>query len=510
MGKIYRFIIRTSSFLRKEIFEVLRQPRLLLTLVLGPFLILLVFGVGYRNEARKLRTIFVVQPNSPLADQIKQYASTLGPQLVYEGVTSNEAEALQKLRNGQVDLVAVTPPNAYQTIRDNQPAVFILYHHEIDPFQVDYVKYFGQVYIDEVNRRVLLQITSQGQADASTVQAEMDSAQQNAAAMRQAMAAGNTQAARQEQTKLVHNLDNVSLAVGASLGLLSGVQSTLDGNSNPNDASQTLSLLTDLQKEVNTLSSTPSDQPPTPEDVAAAAKVEKDLADVNSRLKEFTGLSPDVIVRPFRSEARSIATIQPTALDFFAPAVISLLLQHLAVTFAALSIVRERIVGTMELFQVSPLSAGEALIGKYLSYLIFGAILTVALTLLLIFALRVPMLGSWLDYAAVILVLLFASLSYGFLISLLSQTDSQAVQYTMIFLLTSVFFSGFLMSLEMIWQPVRVISWALPTTYGIVLLRDIMLRGETFSPFLLGGLLLIGFALMLVSWFLFRRALASR
>jgi ABC-2 type transport system permease protein len=52
MGNFFRGIIRSSSFFRKEIFEILRQPRLVATLVLGPFLILFIFGIGYRSQAR--------------------------------------------------------------------------------------------------------------------------------------------------------------------------------------------------------------------------------------------------------------------------------------------------------------------------------------------------------------------------------------------------------------------------------------------------------------------------
>ena len=47
MKNLFKILIRTSSFLRKEVFEVLRQPRLLLTLIVGPFLILLIFGLGF-------------------------------------------------------------------------------------------------------------------------------------------------------------------------------------------------------------------------------------------------------------------------------------------------------------------------------------------------------------------------------------------------------------------------------------------------------------------------------
>jgi ABC-2 type transport system permease protein len=502
-----RMIIRTSAFLRKEMVEILRQPRLLISLVLGPFLILLIFGLGYRNEARALRTLFVVPEDSALSQQIEENAATLGPQLIFEGITANEAQALQRLHDGEIDLVAVTPEDAFEKIQSSEQAAFVLYHYEIDPFQVDYVNYFGQVYIDEVNRRVLLAITQEGQTEAADVQEEIASARRNAAEMRQALEAGNTVGAAQSQAELSQNINLISLAVGASMGLLGGVQDTIGpGGSQGSDA--LAATLANLRQDINQLEGSGSIGG-TPATVAEISRIEQNLAELEAQLAEFTRIDPNVLVRPFRSEARSIARVQPTATDFFAPAVIALLLQHLAVTMGALSIVRERTVGTMELFRVSPLTAGETLVGKYLSYLIFGGILAAILTMLLVFGLQLPMLGSWWYYALVIAVLLFTSLGFGFIISLVSQTDSQAVQLTMIVLLTSVFFSGFLMSLELLIPAVRVVSWVLPTTYGIIFLRDIFLRGLLPNFLMLGGLALIGLFLYGIAWVLLRRLISS-
>jgi ABC-2 type transport system permease protein len=425
------------------------------------------------------------------------------------GVTSNEQEALDRLRRGEVDLVAVTPPNAYDTIRSNQRAIFTLYHHEIDPFQVDYVNYFGQVYIDEVNRRVLVSITEQGQKDAAEVKNDVRQARGNAATLRQALQTGDQATADRSQASLSNNVDAVSLALGASLGVLNGVQQTL-GPGESGQAADILQSLNSVQENTDAMRSNGGSSGTGSSDNASqierVSKIEADLAKLDDQLNEFTSISPDVIVRPFGSESKSIATLQPNASNFFAPAVVALL----AVTLAALSIVRERTVGTMELFRVSPLSAGETLIGKYLSYMLFGAVITALLVLLMVFGLKVPMLGNWWNLALVMAVVLFTSLGIGFLISLISQTDTQAVQLTMIILLTSVFFSGFLMSLDMISKPVQVISWALPTTYGIVMLRDIFLRGALPNLLLLGGLAAIGIALMLLSWMMLRRLIQSR
>ena len=505
MGNFFRGIIRASSFFRKEIFEILRQPRLVATLVLGPFLILFIFGIGYRAQSRTLRTLFVAQPNSPIAAQdIQQYGKSMGSLLIYAGVTGNQNEALDQLQRGQVDLVIVEPGDATSTIKNNQQAVFTLYHHEIDPVQVSYINYLGWLYAGAVNQQVLRSFAVQGQKDAVNLHTSLQEAHQNVSAMRQAVQSGDEALAQQKQQGLAGNVDAISQAVGASLGLLDSLQQTKGTNGGNTDPVQ--STLTDLRQNTNQLGDSTGTKD---ERLARLDKIDKDITDLDGKLAEFQSIDPSIIVSPFRSETKSVANVQPSISDFFAPAVLALLLQHLAVTFAALSIVRERNVGTMELFRVSPLSAAEALFGKYISYMLFGGVIAAILSALLVFALHVPMLGNWWYFALVIAAVLFTSLGIGFAISIVSQTDSQAVQYSMIILLASVFFSGFIMSLDMLWEPVRVISWLLPTTYGTLLLRDIALRGIDPNWALLGGLIAIGLVLMLISWRLMRRLIAS-
>ena len=505
MRNLFRSIIRASSFFRKEIFEILRQPRLVATLVVGPFLILFIFGIGYRAQARTLRTLFVVLPDSPVAAQdIQKYGETLGTQLIYAGVTGNQTEALDQLQRGQVDLVIVEPGEITSTLRNNQQAVLTLYHHEIDPVQVNYITYVGWLFAGEVNQQVLRTFVAQGQADSIEVHTSLQAAHENVAALRLAVQSSDDVLVKQKQQGLSGNVDAVSAAVGASLLLLDSVQHTAGANGA--NTAPVKSVLADLRQNTTQLSDTPETHD---ERLTRLDKIDQDLTDLDGQLAEFQSIDPAIMVSPFRSEAKSVANVQPSISDFFAPAVLALLLQHLAVTFAALSIVRERNVGTMELFRVSPLSAAEALFGKYISYLLFGGVIAAILSALLVFVLHVPMLGNWWNFTLVSGAVLFTSLGIGFAISIVSQTDSQAVQYSMIILLASVFFSGFIMSLDMLWEPVRIISWLLPTTYGTLMLRDIALNGAAPNWGLLGGLIAIGLGLMFISWRLMRRLIVS-
>ena len=432
-----KFLIRISSFMSKELTEILRQPKLILTLVFGPFLIMFLFGLGYPDQNRTLRTTFVTEdPNSPQGD-MKLFTESI-PAIADQNVENNKELALAKLALNQTDLVILIPANALETVRNNQQAKFIIYHNEVDPFQIGYINSVARIYTDEVNRRILQNVTEQGQANAGSVQADLENAIAKTQALKQAIPPGDT-----------------------------------------NTASQ-----------VNDL--------------------EKDLTNVNEQLTTFQSLGSDVLVNPFTVDTTPLSNIQFTPTDFFAPAVIILLLQHLSITFASLSIVRERRSGIMELFRVAPITALETLIGKVISYLSFEILLAGIITLLAVWLLKVPMFGLWTNYAIAVVVLLFTSLGVGFLISLISDTDTQAVQYSMLLLLASIFFSGFFLDLRLMWQPIKILAWSLPATYGIRMLQDIMLRGSSIPPLLVEGLALIGIGLFLVNWILLRRKMEAQ
>ncbi len=508
MSNAYQSIIRVTSFLGKEIAEVIRQPRLILTLIFGPFLILLIFGIGYINVPRTVRTIFVAVPNSRMAQLIQQQAPTISPEIIYAGLTGNENEAKQLLSSGKVDLVIVAPTNAYETIQNNKQAVFRLYQNEIDPAQIGYIEILGQVFVQEVNRRVLAEVVQQSQAQSTNVKNEISAARQNAAAMKAALIAGDALTAQSEQSKMKAHLSTLSTTIGTSASLLSGIGQDSASSNAANNTQDIAQLLKSIENSPSTTTDIQSGQSNYTKEIQDLTKTDQDLANLQNKLNQFKQISPIISVSPFVSETSSINPVKITALDFFAPGVIVLLLQHIAVTIASLSIVRERRSGTMELFRVSPISASEVLLGKYLSYLIFGVFLAAILALLLAYGLKIPMLGSWANFSIVAVAVLFASLGYGFIISLIAQTESQAVQLAMIMLLLSVFFSGFLLDLRYFAEPVKIISWLLPTTYGSVLLQNIMLRGNPLLSIYIFGLVGIGLALFGISWFLMKRQMS--
>jgi len=501
MRSFVQYFIRIFAFVRKEILNVLRQPRLVASLILGPFLILLLFGIGYREQIRPLRTLFVVPDDSPMRPMVEDYSTRLGAQIDPQGVIADAAEADRRLRQREVDLVVVVPPDPAAQINNNEQATFQLYHYEIDPYEQTYVEILGRNYIEEINRQVLLTAADQGKAEARALQERIATARQAVTTTRLALEAGDEAAAQTAAGQLDSELGLLAVAAGSGLALLSGVENTM--------GAETLQArLQAMQLSAGTLGNATA--APATERAATATAIETELAEVDATLSRYQNLDSQVLVSPFRSETLSITDVSLGPTDFFVPAVIALLLQHIAVTLAGLSIVRERQDGPIEIFRASPVSAFQTLVGKFLGYLILTAVIATVLTLLVVFGLGVPMLGNWGHYALVALGLLCASLSLGFFLSLLARTDSQAIQYAMILLLASIFFSGFFLALYRLWEPVRLVSWSLPVTYGINLLQSVMLRGQFPSIMLLGAL--FGFALVffLLDWWLLSRVMARQ
>ena len=65
---------RGYAFFKKDVLEVLRQPRLLLTLVIGPFLILFLFGVGFDPDPPVPKTVVVAPPESGISERSSDLA----------------------------------------------------------------------------------------------------------------------------------------------------------------------------------------------------------------------------------------------------------------------------------------------------------------------------------------------------------------------------------------------------------------------------------------------------
>jgi ABC-2 type transport system permease protein len=461
------WLVRAWSFVIKEIHEVRRQPLLLLSLIGGPFLVLALFGATFRSTKPLLTTV-LVWPDSGLPGIERRHveeAVRWNFELV--GVVDNQNEALLMLERGEVDVVQVIPANILQHIEEGRQAHIQVYSYTIDPTAEAWIRSMMLGQVNFINRQMLLDRTNQAQQQALTVQIELD----NAKGILHQIELNFTED-RQRQAERALNTVRGVLTLFLSFLNFPGDER---GNLVPyaQDLKEQISAFLDELDRLDQAIQTGE----LGEQLEQMQVIREQLDNLQGTIGIFVRLPPEVIVSPFHVDYSNQRGQAYSLMVYYTPRVLALLIQHLAITLGALSLVRERLIGAFELFRIAPLTIAHLLLGKTVAYTLYVLVMSISLGFLLQL-LNVPLLGPPLLLMALVLLLTLASVGIGMLISAISSSDSQAIQLTMLFLLLSVFFTGFFLPLEGFTDLAQPISTILPMTHGLEGLQLLMLVGR--------------------------------
>ena len=393
--RLFKTVTRILSIVGKELVTIVRRPGALLSLVLGPFVIMALFGLGYSGFRRPLDTIVVVPQQLGLPTDPQVYQDVAGEGLHIAGITSDEAGAMAQLTAQAVDVVLVAPSSLEDNFKAGKRSDIDVRVNVTDPVEKSYAIFLARGLEAAVNRQIIQRAVAEGEGYA-----------------------------------------------------------------------------------------------------------------VNAGAAEAAKIPPDVIAAPTEAKVVDVAQSSPTVVQFFGPAVLALILQHMAITLIALSVVREKTSGRFELFRISPISTAELVMGKLIAFGLFAGVVALITISVLVIGFHVPMLAQpgWIALIAFLLVA--SSLGLGLLIAAVSDSEPQTVQLSLLVLLASVFFSGFVLAINEFSEPIRSLIYALPVANGIRLLGDFMFRGGTvvtWQIWLLGGLAL---GYILLAWLLLRRVMA--
>ncbi|HEX6255721.1 MAG TPA: ABC transporter permease [Euzebyales bacterium] len=493
-ARLQPWMIRTLAFVRKDVVEIIRQPQLLLGVILGPFILLLVFGASLGDLAPELETVVVVQRDSALFNLFQQFRFNESGRFEISEVTPARDDALERLRDGQIDIVLALPNEPQQTIRRGEPAEAILYHNFIDPLEARAIGTATQLSVGELNESFVAALLRDAQRDAVEGRDRLERTLAAVRLLRTSLEEGDIARARRAVPQVRRNLAAARLLLGPV---------TAAAASGAGDPAST--PLNELDRTLVTLDRITAVADPATTDTARLAEIEQDLEQAQQEIDAFTSLSPEVAISPLTSRVERVQGGAIGLPDFYAPAVLVLLGQHLLITTVSLATVQEEQYGTIELFAVAPLTPLERLLGRYGGALVLAMPTMTLMVALLVGGLGVPMLGSWALLTAVVVALLLTSTGIGFLIAELSSSTTQAVQMAMGVLLASVFFSGFVLSTQFFVGVGKLVGLLLPATYAIQALRDIMLRGEIVrtAPYIV--LPAAATVLFIINWALLRR-----
>ena len=187
-----------------------------------------------------------------------------------------------------------------------------------------------------------------------------------------------------------------------------------------------------------------------------------------------------VAVRPPGIDARIRVWFNPQLESrfFMIPGVLALILLIITSNLAAMAIVRERELGTLEQLNVTPLKRWELIVGKLLPYGLIGFIDVLLVVAVAVFWFEVPLRGSFVLLLGMCLVYVLCTLSLGLFISTISDTQQQAMMTATFFFLTPmIYLSGFIFPIENMPAVIQPFTYLIPLRYFLVIVRGIFLKG---------------------------------
>lgn len=182
-------------------------------------------------------------------------------------------------------------------------------------------------------------------------------------------------------------------------------------------------------------------------------------------------------VTPLNLDVRILYNPDLKDLWFLMPTMIAMLMQSFTLSLTALSIVREREVGTIEALLVTPVRPVELMLGKTIPNLLLASVCMVFVLIIGVFVFGVPFFGNPWVFMGLCVIFAFSGLALGTAISVISQSQMQAQLLSMLFNLSAMFLAGFLFPAYALPPVLRTIGYIFPLKYFIPIARGIFSKG---------------------------------
>ena len=194
------------------------------------------------------------------------------------------------------------------------------------------------------------------------------------------------------------------------------------------------------------------------------------------------------------------------SLPAIVPAVIPILLLVIPAMLTALSVVREKELGSIINLYVTPVTRTEFLLGKQLPYIVLGMLNFLLMTLLAVTVFGVPVKGSFATLALASLIFVVVSTGFGLFASIFTRSQIAALFLTMIgTMVPAIEFAGLLNPVSSLEGAGKMIGQIFPATYMLIISRGVFSKGldlydlhALFVPMLLTVPVILGLSITLL------------
>ncbi len=184
---------------------------------------------------------------------------------------------------------------------------------------------------------------------------------------------------------------------------------------------------------------------------------------------------------PITTTTRVLYNPDINDLVFIVPGLIAVIMQMIVVTNSALSIVRERELGTLEQLLSTPTRPIEMIIAKLIPGMVVAIFDMFFILAIGIFWFGVPFQGNFTLLAVLSILFIISGMGLGLVISALARSQRQAQQFSGVIQLLTFLLTGFIYSRTSMPLWTQWVGNLMPLTYYIRIIRGIMTKGVSLN-----------------------------
>lgn len=221
-------------------------------------------------------------------------------------------------------------------------------------------------------------------------------------------------------------------------------------------------------------------------------------SDVTSQMYFLDENASNVVIAktPFIMDTEILFNPDEKETWFFLPGVIGVLIMQIALILTGISVVREKEKHTLEQLLVTPMSKVSFVIGKLLPYIVIALIDFYLILGVGWYFFELPAPASQLALLLLAIIYVSVMIAMGLLISLVSKTQQQAMFIAIFIIVPSILLSGFIFPLEAIPEYIRPISYFIPFTYFVEIIRGLLIKHTLVSDLLQSYFVLFSFIIL--------------
>lgn len=188
---------------------------------------------------------------------------------------------------------------------------------------------------------------------------------------------------------------------------------------------------------------------------------------------------------------------------FMVPGILVILLTMIGMNLAAINIVKEKEIGTIEQINVTPIKKHHFILGKLIPFWIMGLlVLTIGLLISRLFYGIIPV-GSFMTIYVFAAVYLLAVLGLGLLVSTYSFNQQQSMLLSFFIMMIMILLGGLYTSIDSMPEWAKWVTRFNPVSYFIDVMRMVVLKGSSLVDIKYHLLKMAAFAIVFNGWAIF-------